>query len=345
MEQRTIDVHNHSFPWDYLQHLLDRPGKVRAKQTGPHSYVMKCGDVIIGHIDRPGHYNIDARIRDLDKFGMDTQLISQTMPCPELLEPAEGVYWAKRINDAYADAVAKHPHRLYAYASLPYQDVDEACKELDRCYKELKVVGVMMFSNCNGEPMHLPKYEPIFQMAAEYNLPILMHPTRPLTGSILDMMKIPYQLYGYTFDTTMAVISLIFHGTFTRHKNLKMIHAHLGGMAPYLVRRLQDSWKGYAKEWGLTLDDVVPDEIYQRQIYPDTTSFYLPAMKCCLDWVGAEHMMIGTDYAHRVGDPEGAIKSIRDLGEQAHLKPDQIDLVLGKNAQKMFNLPPMPGRR
>jgi aminocarboxymuconate-semialdehyde decarboxylase len=344
MQQRTIDVHNHSFPWDYLQHLLERPGKVRAKQTGPHSYVMKCGNVIIGHIDRPGHYNIDARIRDLDKFGMDTQLISQTMPCPELLEPAEGVYWARRINDAYADAVAKHPHRLYAYASLPYQDVDAACKELERCYRDLKVVGVMMFSNCNGEPMHLPKYEPIFQMAAEYNLPILMHPTLPLTGPILDMMKIPYQLYGYIFETTLAVIGLIFHGTFTRHRNLKMIQAHLGGVAPYLVRRLQDSWKGYSKEWGLTLDDIPPDEIYQRQIYPDTTSFYLPAMKCCLDWVGAEHMMIGTDYAHRVGDPEGAIKSIKDLGEQAHLEPDQIDMILGNNAQKMFNLPPMPGR-
>jgi aminocarboxymuconate-semialdehyde decarboxylase len=56
-------------------------------------------------------------------------------------------------------------------------------------------------------------------------------------------------------------------------------------------------------------------------------------------------MMIGTDYAHRVGDPEGAIKSIKDLGEQAHLKQDQIDMILGKNAQKLFNLPPMPGRR
>jgi len=42
------------------------------------------------------------------------------------------------------------------------------------------------------------------------------------------------------------------------------------------------------------------------------------------------------------GDPEGAIKSIRDLGEQANLTKDQIDLILGKNAEKLFNLPPMP---
>ena len=93
-------------------------------------------------------------------------------------------------------------------------------------------------------------------MAADYNMPILMHPTVPLTDKILDMMKIPYQLYGYTFDTTMAVISLIFHGVFERNPKLKMIHTHMGGMVPYLVRRLQDSWKGYSKEWGLELSEL-----------------------------------------------------------------------------------------
>ncbi|RBP02198.1 aminocarboxymuconate-semialdehyde decarboxylase [Roseiarcus fermentans] len=340
---RTVDVHNHYYPWDYLQHLVGRPGAVTAKQTGPHSYVMKCNDVIVAHIDRAGHYDMAARIVDLDKAGMDTQIMSKTVPGPELLERAEGVYWMKRINDAHAEAVQKYPHRLYAYAALAYQDVDESLKELERCIKDLKVRGIQMFSNVQGTPMHEPQFEPIFQMAAEHNLPILMHPTVPLTASILDKMKIPYQLYGYTFDTTMAVISLIFHGVFSRHKNLKVIHAHLGGMAPYLVRRLRDSWKGYSKEWGLELDEY-PDDIYKRQVYPDTTSFYLPAMKCCLEWVGAEHMMIGTDYAHRVGDPEGAIKSILDLGDQAKLSRDQIDLILGKNAEKLFNLPPMPGK-
>jgi aminocarboxymuconate-semialdehyde decarboxylase len=165
----------------------------------------------------------------------------------------------------------------------------------------------------------------------------------PLTDKILDMMKIPYQLYGYTFDTTMAVISLIFHGVFERNPKLKMIHTHMGGMVPYLVRRLQDSWKGYSKEWGLELSES-PDLTYKRQVYPDTASFYLPAMKCCLEWVGADHMVIGTDYAHRVGDPEGAIKCIKDLGSQIKLPQAQLDLMLGKNAEKLFNLPPMPGK-
>ena len=343
MSQRTVDIHNHYYPLDYLNYLLGRTGKVRAVQTGPHSYVMRAGDVIVAHIDRPGHYDLAARIADLDKAGMDTQVVSKTIPGPDMLERDAGVYWAKRINDALADATQKYPHRLYAYACLPYQDVDESCKELERCKKDLGFKGVQMFSNCQGEPMFLEKFAPIFRMAADYDMPILMHPTVPLTSKILDMMKIPYQLYGYTFDTTMAVISLIFHGVFERNPKLKMVHTHMGGMVPYLVRRLQDSWKGYSKEWGLELSES-PDLTYQRQVYPDTASFYLPAMKCCLEWVGADHMIIGTDYAHRVGDPEGAIKCVKDLGSQIKLPQAQLDLMLGANAEKIFNLPPMPGR-
>ena len=51
---------------------------------------------------------------------------------------------------------------------------------------------------------------------------------------------------------------------------------------------------------------------------------------------------IGTDYAHRVGDPEGAIKAVRDLQEQAGLTEEQVNLILGKNFEKLFKLPPMP---
>ena len=141
MAQRTVDIHNHYYPIDYIKHLLGRTGKTKAVQTGPHSYVMKASDVIVAHIDRPGHYDLAARIADLDKAGMDTQVVSKTIPGPDMLERDEGVYWAKRINDALAEATQKYPHRLYAYACLPYQDVDESCKELTRCQKELGFQG------------------------------------------------------------------------------------------------------------------------------------------------------------------------------------------------------------
>ncbi len=342
MPQRTVDVHNHWYPPDYLDYLKSRTGAPRVEQTGPTSFVaLAPGDVRVAHIDRPGHYDLAARLRDMDAAGLDTQVLSITIPGPESLPASDGVYWAQKINDAYARAVHDHPGRFYAMANLPYQDADAAAKELERCYKQLGVKGIQMFSNVNGEALFLDKYDAIFSMASEWELPILMHPTVPWTAPIMDQLRIPYQLYGYTFDTTLSVISLIFNGVFEKHQKLTMVHAHLGGMVPYLVQRLRHAWKGYSKEWGLELSET-PDITYQKRVYPDTTSFYLPAMKCALEWVGPEHLMVGTDYAHRVGDPEGAIKAIKDLGESISLPADKVDAILGRNAEALYELPPMP---
>jgi aminocarboxymuconate-semialdehyde decarboxylase len=224
-------------------------------------------------------------------------------------------------------------------ASLPYQDVDEACKELERC-RQMGCVGIQMFSNYNGEPVYLEKFHPIYEIANKYELPFLVHPAVPLTASVMDTMRLPYQLWGYTLDTSMAVMSLIMQGVMQKYPKLTLVHGHLGGMVPYFVRRIQDSYKGYGKEWGIELNES-PDITYKNRVYPDTTSFYKPAMKCCLEWVGPERMVIGTDYAHRVGDPEGAIKAVKEVGAEFGLTQDQVDLILGKNLEKLFKLPPM----
>jgi len=341
MAQRTVDVHNHWYPPDFLEYLVGRSEAPYARQTGPTSYVCYGpGDVIVAHIDRPGHYDLKARIEDMDKAGLDTQVMSITIPGPESLPPDDGVYWAKRINDEYAQAVQDHPGRLYAMAALPYQVPDEAAKELERCYRDLGVKGIQMFSNVNGEPLFLEKFDAIFAMANQWNLPFLMHPTVPWTAALMDRLRIPYQLYGYTVDTSVSLISLIFNGVFEKYPNLRAVHGHLGGIVPYLVQRLKHAWKGYSKEWGLELSEA-PDVVYQRQVWPDTTSFYQPAMKCALEWVGPEHLVVGTDYAHRVGDPEGAIQAVKDLGAALDLPQEQVDAILGRNAETLFNLAPV----
>ncbi|MDO8485394.1 MAG: amidohydrolase family protein [Candidatus Limnocylindrales bacterium] len=344
MAQRTVDCHNHWYPPDYLAYLVSRTEPPYARQTGPTSYVCYApGDVIVAHIDRAGHYDLKARIEDLDKAGLDTQIMSITIPGPEMLPVKEGIYWAKRTNDSFARAVQDYPGRFYAYAGLPWQAPDEAVKELERCHKDLGAVGIQAFSNVNGEPLFFDKFDPIWALANELDLPFLVHPTVPLTASVMDMVRIPYQLYGYTLDTSMAVISLIFNGVFQKYPNLKAVHSHLGGMVPYLVQRLRASWKGYAKEWGLELEEN-PDITYATRVWPDTTSFYLPAMRCALEWVGPGHLVVGTDYAHRVGDPEGAIQAVKDLGASVSLAQDETDMMLGKNAEALFKLPPMPTR-
>ncbi len=339
MTQRTVDVHNHWYPKEYLDYLVSR-GETESPYgvyDGGTRYRMWYKGVCVAHIDRAGHYDLEARIVDLDAAGLDTQVMTVTIPGPETLERDTGIYWAKKCNDALKKATEDYPGRFYFMAILPYQDPEAACQELERCY-QMGCKGIQMFSNFNGEPVFLEKYHGIYDLANKWELPLLIHPAVPLTAEVMDKVKIPYQLWGYTLDTSMAIVSLIFQGVLEKYPKLNFVHGHLGGMVPYFVRRLQDSYKGYAKEWGIDLKES-PDITYKKRVYPDTTSFYLPAMKCCLEWVGADHMGIGTDYAHRVGDPEGAIRAVKDLGEQAGLSQDEVDLILGKNMEKLFKLP------
>ena len=326
-------------PEGYLDYLVTRSENESPymRHDGGSHYRGYYKGVACAHIDRPGHFELQARIKDLDAAGLDTQLLSVTIPGSGDLGAEKGVYWAKKCNDALEKAMDDYPGRFYFLATLPWQVPDQACKELERCH-EMGCVGVQMFSNFDGEPVFLEKFHGIYEMADKHDLPMLVHPANPLTAPVMDKMRIPYQLWGYTLDTSMAVVSMIFQGLFQKFKKLTLVHGHLGGMVPYFVRRFEDSYKGYGKEWGIELSES-PDKTYRKRVYPDTTSFYLPAMKCCLEWMGADHMCIGTDYAHRVGDPEGAIKAVKTWVEQAGLSQQEIDMILGKNLERIFKLP------
>ena len=135
---RTIDVHNHLFPQEWINYLGKRTKCPRMEQKESMK-AFYSHDVPASRIIHAGHHDPEARIKDLDRCGIDTQIISLTIPSVEELPVEEGVGWARKINDYFAEVCHKYPGRFYASATLPLQDVGEALKELDRSYRELKV--------------------------------------------------------------------------------------------------------------------------------------------------------------------------------------------------------------
>jgi len=303
------------------------------KRTGPTSIVFSAEGVPFAHISKVGHYDPEARLIDMDKYGIDINILSLTTPGVELVPAKEGVLWAKKINDYYASLCQKYPNRFHAYAALPYQDMDEALRELDRAYNDLGVKGIMMFSNIDGKPVASPEFYPVFAKAEEYELPILIHPAPPLTADVMKKLKLPSPLFGFIFDTTMVIMSLIFNGALAKYPKLKLIHSHLGGVVPYMVGRIDDSFNSYSKEYGLDLPKA-PSAYYKEQVYVDSISYHLPAMRCCFDWLGSDHIMLGTDYAHPIGHIEDAIRYIKDMG----LSDDDTAKILSRNAVSIFKL-------
>lgn len=330
---RVIDIHTTLYPTIWLEYLEKRNGSPRMERTGPTSMKLYVNNYAVGHIERPGHYDPEARIKDLDKAGIDTQIVAVSVPSVETIEPCEGAEWARRINDYFAEITQKYPGRLYAYAALPYQDMDAALKELDRAHKELGLKGIKMFSHINGKPISSPEFLPIYAKAEEYGLPIFVHPASPMTLEIMRAHKVSASLYGFLFDTTVAVMSLIWTGVLEKHPRLNIIHAHLGAFVPYTVGRLNDCWRNFSQELGLKLRKS-PSEYYQKQVYVDSISYFVPAMKCCLEFMGSDHILLGTDYAHSIGNLENAI----DWVKKFDLPKKETDKILGGNAAKLFKL-------
>lgn len=330
---KVIDVHNHLYPKAWMKFLEGRPGSPTLKIKGPHEMIFYYKGARLATVTRPGHYDPEPRVKDMEEYGIDVQIVSLTTPSVELVPRAKGIVWARKVNDCLADMCEKYKGRFYAYATLPYQDVKASLKELERAHKDLGAKGITMFSNINGTPIYSPEFLPIYEAAEAYGLPVFIHPAPPITTTAMKRAQMPLPLYGFVLDTTMAVTGLIFQGILERFPGLKIIHAHLGGVFPYLVGRVEDSFKTYSKDYGFSLKES-PGEYYKRNVYVDAISFHLPAMKCALEFLGADHILIGTDYAHPIGGPERIIGFTKAL----QLSEEDYEKILWKNAAKLFKL-------
>jgi len=331
---KVIDVHNHLYPTDWMDHLEGRAGSPTMKRLGDCNMIFYYADAPLAHIRKAGHFDVEARLDDTNQYGIDIDVLSMTCPSVELVPADEGVLWAKKINDYYAEVCRKHRGRFYAFACLPYQAPKESVKELERAYKDLGVKGVTIFSNIAGDPIYSSELYPVYEAAEAYDLPIFVHPGPPVTTDALKRVKMPTPLYGFLLDTTMAVSGLIFSGVLERFPRLKLIHAHLGGVFPYMVGRINGFFTdGLAPEWGYSLPNL-PSFYYRRQVYVDCVSFHPPALHCALEYIGVDHILLGTDYPHPLGGAPEAIQSVKDL----HLSDEETAKILGGNAARLMGL-------
>ena len=330
---KVIDVHSHLYPKDYLDFLKLRNGSPIVEQTGPTAYMFWYNSMRLATITNPGHYDWQPRVEDMERYGIDIQMVSLTTPGVELLPKNEGIVWAKKVNDLLAEGCRRYKGQFYALAALPYQDVKESVRELERCRNELGAKGLTMFSNVAGKPIYAPEFLPLYEAAEALDMPIFIHPGPPLTADVMKNVRMPLPLYGFIFDTTMAVTGLIFEGILERFPALKIIHAHLGGVFPYMVGRIDDCYSIYKKDFGFTLKKT-PSDYYRSNVWDDAISFHVPSMRCCIEYIGVDHVVIGTDYAHPIGGPDRVLTCTMELG----LSKDDVEKIMWKNATKLFGI-------
>jgi predicted TIM-barrel fold metal-dependent hydrolase len=131
-------------------------------------------------------YDLDSRFRSMDEIGDYRQIVSLPNPPLEAFTtPAQAIELAKVANDGMAELVRKHPDRFPGFvAALPMHEVEPSVAEARRAIGELGAKGIQLFTNVNGKPIDATEYAPLFALAAEYDLPIWLHPTTPPRNSL-----------------------------------------------------------------------------------------------------------------------------------------------------------------
>ena len=325
----VIDVHTHMLTREYLRFLTEYGGpKYECKPTraGQESIFMYNAPFMTL---MPEMWDYDARIRDMDKAGVDLALVSLTCPNAYFGDETISCRAAKMVNDSMAEQQSQRPDRIGWLTSLPWQYADAAVAELERTL-QAGAVGVMVIANIDGRNLTDPAFAPVWQAIDERALPVLVHPTAP--QGTRDMYLDEYGLIppiGFTFDTTLAVARMILDGFIDRYPNLKIIASHGGGTLPYLVGRLDR-----CHEMIPACSEVIKEKPsqYLQRIYYDAVVYSPDALDLCLKVGGADNVMFGSDYPHNIGDMSGCLARIDAL------PPATASKIRSTNARRVFNI-------
>src|SRR5262245_32888445 len=137
MSTRTFDLHTHHYTEAFFQAVRERGGAYSfTKDPTGRDIITLRGARFFGVTE--ALTDLDARLAAMDAAGIDVAVVSLSTPNVFFLEPPDQPDLARRMNDAYAQAVADHPTRIRAFASIPMDDPDAALAELHRALGELR---------------------------------------------------------------------------------------------------------------------------------------------------------------------------------------------------------------
>jgi aminocarboxymuconate-semialdehyde decarboxylase len=325
----TIDVHTHHYTPEFFDAVRDSGGEYAfAKDPTGRDIITLRGARFFGVT--PAMTDLAARLDAMDAAGIDIAVLSLSTPNVFFL-PAEGQPdLARRMNDAYAGAVADHPTRLRAFASIPMDAPDAALAELHRALGELRLNGVILLSNIGGRPLTDPAYRPFFAEADRLGACVFLHPMIPATGqeSLREFVLGP--IVAFPFDTTLAVARMCYAGMFREYPNIRWIIAHAGGAIPWLMERIDSGYRDFAENRE-HIDE--PPSHYLKRLYYDTVTFSPHNLTMLRDLVGTDHMVMGSDFPHLLGAIDRAVPSIRSLA----IPVSEQDRVLGGTARSILN--------
>jgi len=331
---RSIDIHAHLMPqcfWNTVGAGQAWYG-ITTETHGGRDFTVS-GDTRDPVSTPKLRYNPEERIRDMDKQGIDIQLVSLATPLFGYnLEPAQGLQLAKDVNDEIASMTRQWPHRFAGLATLPMQDVKASIAELDRAVNVLGLKGAELDTVVNDKNWDEPVFLPLFKAAEEMGAVLFYHPqpNNNMVSGRADKYGLSNSI-GVPVEDTVVIATLIFGGILDACPDLKVCIAHGGGPACFGMGRMDRGWQ-VRPEARVHIQH--PPSTYQRRLYYDCITMSEASLRFLIDAVGIDRVVLGSDWPYVVWDPSpvGWVNGLQSLSQK------EKDMILSENLEGLLGI-------
>ncbi len=329
---RRIDVHSHFFPALSKDDaaILCSSDAPWLRDNGDGTGFMMSGDEEYRPVEAP-LWDPVARLAEMDRTGTTIQVISAT---PILFSyacaPGIGERWAAKINDMASEMCAVDPVRLRPLSHAPLQDVDAACREVNRA-KDNGHVGVHIGNHIGGRNLDDPELVRFLHHCATEDIAVFVHPWNTMAPDRMTKYMLKW-LVGMPAETHLAILSLILSGAFERlPRTLKICFAHGGGNFAAQIARVDNAWR---RRDIIRTDCPNPPSSYTDRFCVDSAVFGEPALAQLAAVMGTERIMMGSDYPFPLGEQDpGAV-----IDTASFLDDPTRDALRFTNADAFFSL-------
>ena len=327
----AIDLHGHYT----VEALLTHEG---ASDAWRYSAVRPPDEIV--HVTRgrdvvPCKYepmNVESIVGNMDRLRIDKMAINVAPYQLHYDLPATlGVDVARSANDAIADVVRAHPDRFVGLGTLPMQSPAAAVEELESLGQRPEFFGIELGSNVCGTYLGEREFWPVWEAIAAADTFVFIHPVNLMGADRLGKYFLA-NIIGNPVETTRCIADLIFSGLLEQFGSLKICVAHGGGVAPWLAGRWS---RGFDVRQGPRAN-IVRDPIeYLKTLYFDTITHSELALRYLVDLVGADHVVVGSDYPFDMGPDE----PVGWLERSGVLTAEEQAAIRSGNARRLLQLP------
>ena len=323
-----IDTHAHMLPQSTLDELNKQTKKFPSIEllTKDDKFQLSFNQKAPTRPIMPKLRLIEARNQFLAENRIDLQLSGGWLDSFGYeVNAEEGAEWSRFLNEGMISECEKN-NAVMPLATVPLQSGKHAAAVLEEAVK-MGMVGAMIGTQPRGNSGNLddPDLDPFWEMAAQLHVPIIIHPMFGSNDERLHDMQM-MNAVGRVSDVSIAISRLLFKGHLTRFKNLIIVASTGGGALPYMLGRLERNYKAFP--------DLVVDPVEQfHHLYFDSIVFQPDVLRFLIQKVGAERIMLGSDYPFPIGDQDPC-----RVIEKANCSEDEANLMLTQNAQKLFRI-------